>query len=85
MKTDQAIYEFLSAGPEAFRVLTAGLTLVGTYSFGSLTTNASAAMPPSRTRPVSRHSSGMSATNKREIAGAPEQITAGPPDRRTCL
>ncbi len=37
MKTDQAIYEFLSAGPEAFRVLTAGLTLVGEYSFGSLT------------------------------------------------
>ncbi|WP_335582526.1 DUF2887 domain-containing protein [Candidatus Thiodictyon syntrophicum] len=30
-------YEFLSAGPEAFRVLTAGLTLVGEYSFGSLT------------------------------------------------
>ena len=37
MKTDQVIYEFLSTGPEAFRVLTAGLTLVGDYAFGSLT------------------------------------------------
>ncbi len=37
MKTDQVIYEFLSTGPEAFRVLTAGLALVGDYAFGSLT------------------------------------------------
>jgi hypothetical protein len=37
MKTDQVIYEFLSTGPEAFRVLTAGLTLVGDYAFASLT------------------------------------------------
>ena len=37
MKTDQAIYEFLSTGPEAFRVLTAGLTLAGDYAFRALT------------------------------------------------
>jgi predicted transposase YdaD len=37
MKTDQAIYEFLATGPEAFRVLTAGLTLAGNYAFRSLT------------------------------------------------
>lgn len=37
MKTDQVIYEFLATGPEAFRVLTAGLTLTGEYVFRSLT------------------------------------------------
>jgi hypothetical protein len=37
MKTDQAIYEFLATGPEAFRVLTAGLTLAGDYAFRALT------------------------------------------------
>jgi hypothetical protein len=29
MKTDEVIYAFLSTGPEAFRVLTAGLTKMG--------------------------------------------------------
>ncbi len=37
MKTDQPIYLFLSAGPEAFRVLTGGQRLEGAYRFGSLT------------------------------------------------
>ncbi len=37
MKTDHPIYLFLSAGPEAFRVLTAGQQLVGDYRFCSLT------------------------------------------------
>jgi len=37
MKTDQVIYEFLATGPEAFRVLTAGLTLTGDYAFRALT------------------------------------------------
>jgi len=37
MKTDQVIYEFLATGPEAFRVLTAGLTLAGDYVFRALT------------------------------------------------
>ena len=35
--TDQVIYEFLATGPEAFRVLTAGLQLDGEYLFRSLT------------------------------------------------
>jgi predicted transposase YdaD len=37
MKTDHPIYLFLSAGPEAFRVLTGGLQLQGEYQFRSLT------------------------------------------------
>lgn len=37
MKTDQVIYEFLATGPEAFRVLTAGLRLQGEYRFRSQT------------------------------------------------
>ena len=37
MKTDHPIYLFLSAGAEAFRVLTGGLTLAGEYRFCSLT------------------------------------------------
>ena len=37
MKTDGAIYQFLRTGPEAFRVLTGGLELVGNYRFRSLT------------------------------------------------
>lgn len=37
MRTDQVIYEFLATGPEAFRVLTAGLRLTGEYCFRSLT------------------------------------------------
>ncbi len=37
MKTDQPIYLYLSAGPEAFRVLTGGLTLAGPYRFSSIT------------------------------------------------
>ena len=37
MKTDQAIYTYLSTGPEAFRVLTGGLRLSGTYRFRSVT------------------------------------------------
>ena len=37
MKTDHPIYLFLSAGPEAFRVLTGGLELAGPYRFCSLT------------------------------------------------
>ncbi len=37
MKTDQPIYLYLSAGPEAFRVLTGGLTLDGHYRFASIT------------------------------------------------
>jgi len=36
MKTDHPIYLFLSAGPEAFRVLTGGRRLVGDYRFCSL-------------------------------------------------
>jgi len=37
MKTDHPIYLFLSAGPEAFRVLTGGHALSGAYHFSSLT------------------------------------------------
>jgi predicted transposase YdaD len=37
MKTDHPIYLFLSAGPEAFRVLTGGRRLEGDYRFCSLT------------------------------------------------
>jgi len=37
MKTDQAIYAFLSTGAEAFRVLTGGLRLRGPYRFRSVT------------------------------------------------
>lgn len=37
MKTDHPIYLFLSAGPEAFRVLTGGHCLEGDYRFCSLT------------------------------------------------
>lgn len=37
MKTDQPIYLYLNAGPEAFRVLTGGLTLNGPYRFASIT------------------------------------------------
>jgi len=37
MKTDQAVYAFLSTGAEAFRVLTGGLRLHGPYSFRSVT------------------------------------------------
>ena len=37
MKTDHPIYLFLSAGPEAFRVLTGGRRLQGDYRFCSLT------------------------------------------------
>ena len=37
MKTDHPIYLFLSAGAEAFRVLTGGRRLVGAYRFCSLT------------------------------------------------
>lgn len=37
MKTDQPIWLYLSTGPEAFRVLTGGLTLKGPYRFASLT------------------------------------------------
>jgi predicted transposase YdaD len=37
MKTDHPIYLFLSAGPEAFRVLTGGNRLEGIYRFCSLT------------------------------------------------
>ena len=37
MKTDHPIYLFLSAGPEAFRVLTGGHELAGSYRFCSLT------------------------------------------------
>ncbi len=37
MKTDPSIYEFLAIGPEAFRVLSGGLTLQGAYQFNSLT------------------------------------------------
>ena len=36
MKTDHPIYLFLSAGPEAFRVLTGGYELEGPYRFSSL-------------------------------------------------
>ena len=36
-KTDQPIWLYLSAGPEAFRVLTGGLTLTGPYRFASVT------------------------------------------------
>ncbi len=37
MKTDPSIYEFLSTGAEAFRVLTDGVILDGNYRFVSLT------------------------------------------------
>jgi len=37
MRTDHPIYLFLSAGPEAFRVLTGGQRLIGEYRFCSLT------------------------------------------------
>ena len=37
MKTDHPIYLFLSAGAEAFRVLTGGHELPGPYRFSSLT------------------------------------------------
>jgi predicted transposase YdaD len=37
MKTDQAIYQLLSIGAEAFRVLTGGLRLDGPYQFRSVT------------------------------------------------
>jgi predicted transposase YdaD len=37
MKTDPSIYAFLATDPEAFRVLTGGLTLTGEYAFRSLT------------------------------------------------
>jgi hypothetical protein len=37
MKTDHPIYLFLSAGAEAFRVLTGGCRLEGAYRFCSLT------------------------------------------------
>lgn len=37
MKTDHPIYLFLSAGAEAFRVLTGGQRLIGDYRFSSLT------------------------------------------------
>jgi hypothetical protein len=37
MKTDQQIDLYLDAGPEAFRVLTGGLTLDGPYRFASIT------------------------------------------------
>ena len=42
MKTDQAIYTYLSTtylstGPDAFRVLTGGLQLSGAYRFRSVT------------------------------------------------
>ena len=37
MKTDPSIYTFLAADPEAFRVLTGGLTLAGSYVFRALT------------------------------------------------
>jgi len=37
MKTDHPIYLFLSAGAEAFRVLTGGQRLEGEYRFCSLT------------------------------------------------
>jgi hypothetical protein len=37
MKTDHPIYLFLSAGAEAFRVLTGGRRLEGAYRFCSLT------------------------------------------------
>ena len=37
MRTDHPVYLFLSAGPEAFRVLTGGQRLIGEYRFCSLT------------------------------------------------
>ena len=37
MKTDPSIYEFLATGTEAFRVLSDGVTLSGSYRFTSLT------------------------------------------------
>ncbi|AUB83565.1 DUF2887 domain-containing protein [Candidatus Thiodictyon syntrophicum] len=37
MKTDPSIYEFLATGVEAFRVLSDGVTLSGSYRFVSLT------------------------------------------------
>jgi hypothetical protein len=37
IKTDKPIDLYLNAGPEAFRVLTGGISLVGDYRFCSLT------------------------------------------------
>jgi hypothetical protein len=37
MKTDQPVYLYLNAGPEAFRVLTGGIDLQGAYCVRSLT------------------------------------------------
>jgi hypothetical protein len=37
MKTDPSIYEYLSTGAEAFRILSGGVTLSGGYRFVSLT------------------------------------------------
>jgi predicted transposase YdaD len=37
VKTDPAIYTYLSSGPEAFRILTGGLELSGPYRFRSVT------------------------------------------------
>ena len=37
MKTDPSIYEYLSTGAEAFRILSGGVTLNGSYRFVSLT------------------------------------------------
>jgi hypothetical protein len=37
MKTDHPIYQFLATGPEAFLVLTGGMTLSGPYRFSSAT------------------------------------------------
>jgi hypothetical protein len=37
LKTDPLIHEYLATGPEAFRVLTGGLTLSGEYVFRALT------------------------------------------------
>lgn len=35
MKTDEAIYKFLATGAEAFRVLTGGICLSGSYHFSA--------------------------------------------------
>ena len=40
MKTDEAIYTYLSTGAEAFRILTGGMTLCGSYRFHSITLKA---------------------------------------------
>jgi len=37
MKTDPSIYEYRSTGAEAFRILSGGATLNGSYRFVSLT------------------------------------------------